>query len=123
VIRDRSPFNNFLSQSDQGWNRAGFFLTWTPSSSSSVQPVDFRVTLICFGAPSSLIQRFERLASHPKWKDVLSDPYGLFVIVLNDLFLQVDGTLWGLSSVFRGMELVSKLVLMEAALQRRSMKC
>jgi hypothetical protein len=63
--------------------------------------------LICFGAPPSLIQRFERLASHAKWRDALNDPYILFVIVLNDLFLQVDGILWGLSSGFRGMEYVS----------------
>jgi hypothetical protein len=34
------------------------------------------------------------------------DPYGLFVIVLNDLFIQGDGILWKLAAVFRHMELV-----------------
>jgi hypothetical protein len=95
--------------SDHGWNRAGFFLTWAASSSSPVQPVDSQITLICFGAPYSLIGRFERLASHPKWQDLLTDPYGLFVIVLNDLYFQADITRKNLASIFRDMELVGKL--------------
>ena len=92
--------------SDHGWNRAGFFLTWAASSSSPVQPVDPHVALICFGAPYSLVGRFERLASH---QDLLTDPYGLFVIVLNDLYFQVDGTRKNLALIFRDMEAVGKL--------------
>ena len=90
--------------SDHGWNRAGFFLTWAASS-----PVASQITLICFGAPYSLIGRFERLATHPQWQDLLTDPYGLFVIVLNELYFQIDATRKSLASVFRHMELVGKL--------------
>jgi hypothetical protein len=105
VIRDRSPFSNSLSQSDHGWNRAGFFLTWPPSRGHLASP---RITLICFGAPPSLRQRFENIVLPSKWQEALSDPYCLFVAVLNDLFLQVDGILWSLASVFRRMELVGE---------------
>jgi hypothetical protein len=65
------------------------------------------MTLICFGASIALQQRFERLASNSAWTEAINDPYNLFVIILDELFLQVDGIVWSLSDVFRSVEEVS----------------
>ncbi|KFY83638.1 hypothetical protein V498_07911 [Pseudogymnoascus sp. VKM F-4517 (FW-2822)] len=91
------------SQADWSWIRAGFFLKWLPSQgpNSSNQSC---VTLICFGASIQLQQRFERLASNSAWRDAVSDPYNLFVIILDELFLQMDGIVWNLSDTFRAIE-------------------
>lgn len=51
-----------------------------------------------------LVRRFQRLASHGKWHDAVVDPYCLFVVVFNELFLQMDGLVWELISVFGAME-------------------
>ena len=105
LIRDRSPLQSPLSQSDYGWSRAGFFLTWTSATDCSASS---SLTLICFGAQPSLVRRFESMKLPTDWKGSSIDPYSLFAVVLNDLFLQVDGTLWSLASVFRHIELVGR---------------
>jgi hypothetical protein len=64
------------------------------------------VTLVCFGPSHPLVNRFLRLAAHDGWRDAVADPYGLFVIVLNELFLNTSGILWRLSDVFRSFEMV-----------------
>ncbi|KAF7507906.1 hypothetical protein GJ744_009940 [Endocarpon pusillum] len=96
VPRIVSPLSNPLSQSDLSWNKAGFFLHQSGPGGL--------VTLICFGPGKPLVRRLERLVSHAKWRDAVVDPYSLFVVVLNELFLQMDGLVWGLSSVFGAME-------------------
>lgn len=93
-----SPLSTPQSQSDLSWNKAGFFLQQSRPNGP--------VTLICFGPGKPLVRRFQRLASHAKWHDAVVDPYSLFVVVLNELFLQMDGLVWELSSVFGAMEYV-----------------
>jgi hypothetical protein len=66
------------------------------------------VTLICFGACQPLINRFLRLAGHQAWEVTIETPYDLYVIVLDELFRQMDAQVWNLSGVFRGMEHVSQ---------------
>jgi hypothetical protein len=100
-IVDASDFRTTQSQADGSWIRGGFTFRWTTDHGSSP-----RVTLICFGASRSVVQRFERLASHSLWRHAVTDPYNLFVIIINDLFLQVDGLVWSLSGVFRTLEAV-----------------
>jgi hypothetical protein len=68
------------------------------------------MTLICFGASISLQQRFERLASNSTWRDAVHGPYNLFVIILDELFIQADGLVWSLSDVFRAIEEVSTVL-------------
>lgn len=106
------------SQADFSWHRAGFFLHAAPgrpphSRSDSGHPDSkgtgkiqqtTKVTLICFGAPPALEQRFYRLALHHSWVDALADPYTLFDIVLDELYLQMDSIAWSLSEVFGGIE-------------------
>jgi hypothetical protein len=97
------------NQMDWSWIRAGFFLKWFPLSSS--YPSNHTcMTLICFGASISLQQRFERLASNSTWRDAVHDPYNLFVIILDELFIQADGLVWSLSDVFRAIEEVSTVL-------------
>ena len=105
IIRDNSPLQSPLSQSHYGWNRAGFFLTWTSASNESASP---SINLICFGALPSLVRRFETMKLPAEWQRSPLDPYSLFLVVLNDLFLQMDETLWSLASVFRQVELVGR---------------
>ena len=115
IIHDRLHlFQDHLSQSDNGWNRAGFFLTWKQALDESVVT---ETTLICFGAPLSLIQRFENVRLSKDRNKNLQDPYDVIVVVLNDLFLQLDNTLWNLSSVYRLQEAVSKILLRDENFQ------
>jgi hypothetical protein len=95
------------SHYDGSWVRAGFFLEWIPVPST----LEYQVTLICFGASDTLIDRFERLnkTTSTRWKDAVTDPYLLFGIVLSDLFLRVEGIIYDLSRVFLPMEMVSSV--------------
>ena len=67
------------------------------------------MTLICFGASAALEQRFESLSSNPQWEKVLQDPYILYAIVLDELFLQMDRQVWTVSEVFGKVERVRSL--------------
>ncbi|KAJ9640451.1 hypothetical protein H2199_005990 [Coniosporium tulheliwenetii] len=99
------------SQADYSWHRSGFFLKASPGAPSKpppqspfAAPADDCVTLICFGASPSLEQRFRRLALTSAWEDALEDPYVLFDVVLDELYLQLDGVAWSLAEVFGGIE-------------------
>jgi hypothetical protein len=46
---------------------------------------DKSVTLLCFGVPDPVILRFEKLLVKSSWKDVLQEPFLLFVIVFDEL--------------------------------------
>lgn len=65
------------------------------------------VTLICFGAPHMLVERFQREARHDTWKQVVDNPFQLWVVVLNELFKQMDAQVWNLADAFRGVEKAS----------------
>lgn len=62
------------------------------------------VTLLCFGAQPRIIQRFERLLKSEAWADAVQEPYILFALVYEQLFLILDGNAWTLASWFRGTE-------------------
>ncbi|KAH7092510.1 hypothetical protein FB567DRAFT_545656 [Paraphoma chrysanthemicola] len=98
-IEDTRPTAAILSQADGTWIKSGFFLTWGPGRSNEIC-----ITLICFGAHTAIKERFEDLAYHSSWLDAVQSPFNLFVIVLEQLFLTLDGKIWDLSDVFRTME-------------------
>ncbi|OAQ67202.1 corA-like mg2+ transporter protein domain-containing protein [Pochonia chlamydosporia 170] len=88
------------------WLRSAFFLK---SGGSEIRLENGPTskpctTLICFGAPKSLEKRFEDLATSPSWTQCVDAPYNLFVIVLDELFLEMDEQAWRLAGVFRGVE-------------------
>ena len=64
------------------------------------------VTLICFMAPEGLMRRFSILLDHPEWEDVLEDPFILYDIILEELYLILDAVIRTLGKVFNGVERV-----------------
>ncbi|KAF1990353.1 hypothetical protein K402DRAFT_401202 [Aulographum hederae CBS 113979] len=103
------------ANADYSWWRSGFFLKYKPRLQQnqslgsqdtlvSVSDEQEHITLVCFGAPWEMEQRFRGLLASPAWEDILRDPYILFNIVLDELFLHMDHIAWDLSKVFGGME-------------------
>lgn len=46
---------------------------------------DKTVTLLCFGTPEPIVQRFEELLDKDSWRDILEEPYLLFAIIFDEL--------------------------------------
>jgi hypothetical protein len=90
-----------MRQADWTWIRSGYFLRWTADSNSDVE-----VTLICFEASSSLKHRFRNLQLPASCKNALDDPWSLFVVVLNELFIQMSETVYDVSEAFGEIEMV-----------------
>lgn len=101
------------SQADFSWIRAAFFLKVEgpkidiTNPSSRIKPT----TLLCFGASEALVERLKKLQNRTDWKEVLEDPYVLLDIVLDELYLQLDGVSWNLNEVYGNMERVRLLSL------------
>lgn len=107
-----------VDQSNWTWFRGGFFLRWAPHATTQITvpqsepqqlPPGATVTLICFGGPQSLIERFRGLIDHQEWQKMVQDPYGLFVIIFQEIFKQMDLQAWNLATVFRDRETVRTL--------------
>lgn len=62
--------------------------------------------LIVFSASPGLRARFERLYSNPDWEVALVDPFSLYVIILDELWLQAESIVNGVREVFGVMERV-----------------
>ncbi|MCJ1270366.1 hypothetical protein MMC22_010262 [Lobaria immixta] len=89
-----------LSHGDWTWIRSGFYLRWIDFN-------DFKkaaVTLIVFSASPQLRKRFERLHSNSDWEVTLVDPFSLYIIVLDELWLQAESMMNRVSGVFGSME-------------------
>ena len=113
------PNTHALRQADYSWLRSAYFLKCLPESSqrqteNSESPSNTfsatlglpnrNVTLLCFGAPTSLLVKFKSLLQSWHWEDALGDPFVLFQLVVDELFLQLDQTAWNLSAVFGNLE-------------------
>ncbi|SMR49802.1 unnamed protein product [Zymoseptoria tritici ST99CH_3D1] len=88
-----------ISQADSSWRISSTHLHVRTRSDGSKC-----VTLLLFGAIRSLIERFQRLLANPAWRDVINEPFLLFIIVEEDLYNHIDDLAWGLADVFRGKE-------------------
>ena len=66
------------------------------------------VTLIIFSAPPELRDRYQELWDK-NLSDVLTDPFSLFVICLDELFLQANVVIRIVGDEFSGMERVSQV--------------
>lgn len=62
------------------------------------------VTLLFFGAPPKVVQRFERLLGSEAWADAVQEPYILLTLVYEQLFLLLDKAAWTLAGWFRSKE-------------------
>jgi len=113
------PNTHAPRQADYGWLRSAYFLKCLPkssqsqtedsespsnTSSSTLGLPNRNVALLCFGAPTSLQVKFERLLQLWHWGDALDDPFVLFQLVVDELFLQLDQTAWNLSRAFGSLE-------------------
>lgn len=68
---------------------------------------DPEVTLICFEASISLKERLQQIPPSSISSSVVRDPYSLFAIILEELSLQMDNTVWDVMDVFRHIEFVT----------------
>jgi Mg2+ and Co2+ transporter CorA len=87
---------NPLSQSSFSWLRSAYFMRWTRNPHKSV-------TLICFEHPPFLRDRLREHLPN-MWEQVVNNPFDLWVVVLHELFKQIDNQAWNLGNVFRGIE-------------------
>ncbi|GAB7330042.1 hypothetical protein MBLNU13_g01728t1 [Cladosporium sp. NU13] len=62
------------------------------------------VTLLFFGAPPKVMQRFERLLGSEAWAGAVQEPYILLALVYEQLFLLLDKAAWTLAGWFRSKE-------------------
>lgn len=93
-----------LSQGDWTWLRTSVFMKW-----SDCDDIDKScVTLLIFSAPSELIDRFERLWDQDP-SSVLLDPFSLFNICFDELWLQSQSVVQVVQAVFGRMERVGEV--------------
>lgn len=114
------------SQEDFDWLKPGFVLkirkprvspqipcrSRTSSSegtmfAASAEPL---VQLFCFGAPSSMGDRFRKLKDVAICDDLMQDPYALLEVVYEEMYKVLDITGWAISHVFGAIERVSGTV-------------
>lgn len=96
------PRGTQYSHGDWSWIRSSFFLKWNDCDDRNIATA----TLIVFSASPELCARFERLCLNPEWTVALVDPFSLYVIVLDELWLQADGIMKKVAEVFNGIETV-----------------
>ncbi|PIG82898.1 hypothetical protein AARAC_011528, partial [Aspergillus arachidicola] len=99
-ISDPRPGAPQMQHGDSTWIRSGYFLRWAVGSNR-----DPEVTLLCFGASISLKGRLQDIPPSSIPTNVVRDPYSLFAIILEELSLQMDNTVWDVMDVFRHIEL------------------
>lgn len=87
-----------LPQADYSWLVSSFFLRVHE---------DGGVVLVCFGAPPEVRRRIEGFLDSGKWHDVKANPYVLFDLVLEGLYLAVDEMVWNMNAIFGPLEHVS----------------
>ena len=96
------PRGTALSQGDWTWIRTSVFMRWRDCNDKSRATV----TLIIFSCSPELRDRCQRL-----WQTdlsmVLMDPFSLFVICLDELWLQAQDIVRNVGGAFNNMERVS----------------
>lgn len=65
------------------------------------------VELFCFGAPSTMGSRFQRLKKVAICDDLVQDPYVLLEVVFEEMYKVLDSTGWAVSHIFGKIERVS----------------
>jgi len=77
------------------WTMCDFFLHVKPGAATNSEWKT--VTLLCFGAPNTILDRFASIGDQTAWKDVLDQPYLLFDILFDELHDVFDKAVWELS--------------------------
>lgn len=86
------------------WSMCDFYLHVRPESTEGSE-YGKAVTLLCFGAPKEVIQRFQRLlCKRDAWGEVLLEPYLLFDVLFDQLHDFFDNKAWHISEAVRPEE-------------------
>ena len=93
-----------LSQGDWTWIRTSVFMKWSNCHDKD----SASVILVIFSASPELRDRCQRLWD-TELSGVLVDPFSLFVICLDELWLQAQGIVKVVQDEFSKMERVSQL--------------
>ncbi|KAM0716570.1 hypothetical protein Q7P37_008015 [Cladosporium fusiforme] len=84
------------------WMMCDFFLHIKPPSLDNASQKT--VTMLCFGAPDSVFDRFKGLLQRESWVDIAQEPYLLFDLLFNDLHEFYDQAVWKLSQAVNPAE-------------------
>lgn len=99
------------------WLRSGLFLRWKQCTVGNEDANE--VDMIIFSPTISLERNLEIPVQRRNWRQALADPFCLFVVVLEDLFEQVDAAIAKVYIILRSVEHVSHpLRLYQTALIR-----
>jgi hypothetical protein len=110
IANEHSPFGNTsLSESDDSWMRAGFFLRVDPPGTLRNASPTQRVTLLCFGASQDVVNRLKQIKNKPSWESAVADPFVLLTMIVNALYFDMDRSYYNLKYVFGDAEAVSDL--------------
>lgn len=67
-------------------------------------------TLILFGASELLKARLQKTSTYIRWPKPATDPFALWTIILDELFLDLDRSTWNFIAVFGYVERVTLAV-------------
>jgi len=93
----RAGQNENVVKGGPSWIQGGFFMKWNKTTRT--------IVLCCFGVFPSIEQRLKKFVeSTDNVQTAISDPYTLYVIILDELHTMMDGILWGFIAVFNKTE-------------------
>lgn len=78
--------SGFKPSPSQMWTMCDFFIHVKPETPQSEKAV----TLLCFGAPEQVVDRFERLLDEDAWANVMDEPHLLFDILFDEIHSMFD---------------------------------
>jgi hypothetical protein len=85
------------------WYKAGYFLRKHGVKQGG------GVTLVIFGPLPPVEERLQDFMDKPCWQDVLIEPFALFQLILEGLFLLTDKSVWGMVDIIDKLEHVRSL--------------
>lgn len=88
-----------MVKSAERWLHFSFALIQTRSPEASV-------TLLCFNSTDLMLQGFDNLLQLDSWANVVNDPYLLFPMIFEVIWMEMDAVAWRLADVFRNTEKV-----------------
>lgn len=109
-----------MSQDDGTWRRSGYFIRWKQPPITGGG--DGMVELVVFSPSSSLQMNLESLVPRPNWEEALTDPFCLLIVILDDIFRQVDDSISKVLVVFGPMERVCCSSICKPMTQTKSLQ-
>ena len=101
----QDPRGTRQNQGDWTWLRSGYFLRWKQPFADALYESD--VALVIFSPTHSLRAHLQELCPRPDWRQGVMDPFGLLVIVAENIFLETSSTINKVLRVLSYMEEVS----------------